>query len=257
MFKGFYNLTSGMLSQGRRLDVVSHNMTNISTAGYKLDRYTDSTFQDVLISRVGNKNKAVSTEMGEETYILAPSELVTDFTQGSMEETTLPLDFAIVGDGFFAVQDPEGNVGYTRMGNFSLDDEGYLCLPGFGQVLDPQSEPIYLGTDKIRGDSRGVIYFDQPPEQGGGTAIGQLGVFSFEDNLALERNDRGLFTGEGAQQSEDFEIWNQYLERSNTDMIKQMTEMITYQRALQSAAQVTKMYDQLMTKATGEVGRLN
>ena len=92
MFKGFYQLTSAMLSQGRRLDVVSHNMTNISTAGYKLDRYTDSTFQDVLISRVGNKNKAVSTEMGEETYILAPSELVTDFTQGSMEETTLPLD---------------------------------------------------------------------------------------------------------------------------------------------------------------------
>ena len=160
-----------------------------------------------------------------------------------------------MGDGFFAVQDPEGNVGYTRMGNFSLDDEGYLCLPGFGQVLDPQGQPIYLGTDKIRGDSQGVIYFDQPPEQGGGTAIGQLGVFSFEDNQALERNDRGLFTGEGAQQSTGFEIWNQYLERSNSDMIKQMTEMITYQRALQSAAQVTKIYDQLMTKATSDVGR--
>ena len=101
----------------------------------------------------------------------------------------------------------------------------------------------------------GFLQLSQPPEQGGGTAIGQLGVFSFEDNLALERNDRGLFTGEGARQSEDFEIWNKYLERSNTDMVKQMTEMITYQRALQSAAQVTKMYDQLMTKATGEVGR--
>ena len=146
-------------------------------------------------------------------------------------------------------------MGYTRMGNFSLDDEGYLCLPGFGQVLDPQGQPIYLGTDKIRGDSQGVIYFDQPPEQGGGAAIGQLGVYSFEDNQALERNDRGLFTGEGAQQSTDFQIWNKYLERSNSDMVKQMTEMITYQRALQSAAQVTKMYDQLMTKATSDVGR--
>ena len=75
MFKGFYNLTSGMLSQGRRLDVVSNNMTNISTAGYKADRYTDSTVQDVLMSRVGNKNKAVSTEMGMESYILAPTVL--------------------------------------------------------------------------------------------------------------------------------------------------------------------------------------
>ena len=182
-------------------------------------------------------------------------EIYTDYSQGIPEPTELPLDFAIVGDGFFAVQDPEGNVGYTRMGNFSLDDEGYLCLPGFGQVLDPQGQPIYLGTDKIRGDSQGVIYFDQPPEQGGGAAIGQLGVYSFEDNQALERNDRGLFTGEGAQQSTNFQIWNKYLERSNSDMVKQMTEMITYQRALQSAAQVTKMYDQLMTKATSDVGR--
>ena len=135
MFKGFYQLTSGMLSQGRRLDVVSHNMTNISTAGYKADRYTDSTFQEVMISRVGNKNKAVSTEMGEETYILAPSELVTDFTQGSMEETTLPLDFAIQGEGFFAIQMEDG-VAYTRAGSFTLDTEGYLCLSELGRVLD-------------------------------------------------------------------------------------------------------------------------
>ena len=56
MFKGFYNLTSGMLSQGRRLDVVSHNMTNVSTAGYKADVYTDSTFQDVMISRLGHRS---------------------------------------------------------------------------------------------------------------------------------------------------------------------------------------------------------
>ena len=86
-------------------------------------------------------------------------------------------------------------------------------------------------------------------------AIGQLGVYRFEDNGALERNERGLFTGEGAEQSTDFEIWNQYLERSNSDMVKQMSEMITYQRALQSAAQVTKMYDQVMTKAVSDVGR--
>ena len=254
MFKGFYNLTSGMVTQQQHLNVVGNNMVNISTAGFKESRYAATTFDDVMYARVGNKEK-IYTDIGRQSYIRANSEIKVLFDQGIPEPTELPLDFAIVGDGFFAVQDPEGNVGYPRMGNFSLDDEGYLCLPGFGQVLDPQGQPIYLGTDKIRGDSRGVIYFDQPPEQGGGTAIGQLGVFRFEDNEALVRNDRGLFTGEGAQQSENFEVWNKYLERSNSDMIKQMTEMITYQRALQSAAQVTKMYDQLMTKATSDVGR--
>lgn len=254
MFKGFYNLTSAMLTHQYNLNVIGNNMVNISTSGYKQDRYVASTFDDVMYSRV-DVNHSGGTEIGRQSYIRAASEIYTDYSQGIPEPTELPLDFAIVGDGFFAVRDEEGQVAYTRMGNFSLDGDGYLCLPGFGQVLDPQGEPIYLGTDKIRGDKQGIIYYDRGPESGGSVAIGQLGVYSFEDNGALERNERGLFTGEGAEQSRDFEVWNQYLERSNSDMVKQMSEMITYQRALQSAAQVTKMYDQLMTKATGDVGR--
>ncbi|MCX4370460.1 MAG: flagellar hook-basal body protein [Dysosmobacter sp.] len=252
MFKGFYNLTSAMLTHQHNLNVIGNNMVNISTAGYKQERYTASTFDDVMYSRV-DVNHSSGTEIGRQSYIRAASQIYTDYSQGIPEPTDLPLDFAIVGDGFFAVQDQEGEVAYTRMGNFSLDDRGYLCLPGFGQVLNPQGQPIYLGTDKIRGDGRGVIYYNQ--EDGESVAIGQLGVYSFEDNEALVRNDRGLFTGEGAQQSQNYEIWNKYLERSNSDMVKQMTEMITYQRALQSAAQVSKMYDQLMAKATGDVGR--
>ena len=254
MFKGFYNLTSAMLTHQNNLNVIGNNMVNISTAGYKQDRYVASTFDDVMYSRV-DVNHSSGTEIGRQSYIRAASDIYTDYSQGTPEPTELPLDFAIVGDGFFAVRDEDGNVAYTRMGNFSLDEEGYLCLPGFGQVLNPEGQPIYLGTDKIRSDAQGVIYYEQPMEQGGSVAVGQLGVYSFEDNEALERNDRGLFTGEGAQQSQNFEVWNQYLERSNSDMVKQMTEMITYQRALQSAAQVTKMYDQLMTKATSDVGR--
>ena len=71
MTKGFYNLTSGILSQSRRLDTVANNMTNLSTSGYKAEQYTDSTFQEVLISRVGNKDKSSPTVIGEESYILA------------------------------------------------------------------------------------------------------------------------------------------------------------------------------------------
>ena len=163
MFRGFYNLTSGMLSQGRRLDVVSNNITNISTAGYKADHYTDSTFQEVMLSRVGNKDKSRSQEIGQQSYILAPSELFTDYTQGGLEETGLPLDFAIDGEGYFAI-DRDGQVAYTRAGSFTLDDEGYL--------------------------------------------------------------------------------------------VQEMVSMMTTQRALQSAAQISKIYDQVMTRATTELGRL-
>ena len=250
MYKGFYNLTSAMLTHQNNLNVIGNNMVNISTSGYKQERYVATTFDDVMYSRV-DVNHSSGTEIGRQSYIRAASDIYTDYGQGIPEPTELPLDFAIVGDGFFAVQDPEGNVGYTRMGNFSLDDEGYLCLPGFGQVLDPDGQPIYLGTDKIRSDKQGLLYYT-----GNDGLVGRLGIYSFPDNGELEYNDRGLFVGEGAAISQNYEIHGQCLERSNADMIRQMTEMITCQRALQSAAQVSKMYDQLMTRATGEVGRL-
>lgn len=248
MFKGFYNLTSGMLTHQQNLNVIANNMVNVSTAGYKQERYTATTFDEVMYSRVGNKD-GMGEEIGEVSYIRAAGDIETDFTQGTLEPTGLPLDFAINGEGFFAVQ-TGGGVAYTRMGNFSLDEDGFLCLPGFGRVLGADRKEIRLTTDHVYGDAQGMIYYED------GTALAQLGVFSFANNANLQRDDNGFFTGNGAQQAQNTEIINGYLERSNSDLVKQMTDMMTFQRALQSAAQVSKMYDQLMTKATTEVGRM-
>lgn len=250
MFKGFYNLTSGMLTHGRRLDTISNNMVNASTAGYKTDQFTASTFDEAIISRVGNTVKGGAVEIGRQSYLLAPSRMYTDYNQGALEETGLALNFAIEGDAFFAVRDGAGETVYTRCGDFTLDEEGYLCLPGAGQVLDPEGQPIQLMTDKISADGYGGLY-----TQTGGY-LGQLGLFSFPDNEQLERDPRGMFTGEGAAAAENAVIHWKTLERSNVDLIRQMTEMITTQRALQSAAQVSKMYDQVMSKATTDLGRL-
>lgn len=249
MFKGFYNLTSAMLTHQHNLNVISNNMVNVSTAGYKQERYTASTFDEVMYSRVGNIDSQ-GEEIGEASYIRAASQIYTDYTQGTLEPTGLPLDFAIQGEGFFAVRSADGQVAYTRAGNFSLDAEGYLCLPGNGRVLDANRQPIYLGTDKVYGDSQGVIHYED------GGVFARLGVYTFNDLDALERNDYGLFTGGNAQLAAAPEVLNGYLERANTDLVKQMTEMITAQRALQSAAQISKMYDNLMTKATTEIGRM-
>lgn len=250
MFKGFYNLTSGMLTQQRNLNVVANNMVNISTSGYKSDRYTSSTFRDVMMSRVGNKDWKVPQDIGNTSYIRASSMIYTNFEQGMPEPTEIPLDWAIEGDGFFAVQGMDGAVSYTRAGNFSLDEEGYLCLPEAGRVLDNTMQPIQLGTDKIEGAPNGLIYSKE------GQYLGRIGVFVFADNGQLTRNQQGLFVGaQGTAVGEPRLYWK-HLERSNVDMIQQMTEMITSQRTLQSAAQISKMYDQVMTKATTELGRL-
>jgi len=252
MYKGFYQLTSGMLSQGRRLDVIANNMSNVSTAGYKADRYTDSTaFREVMISRIGNKDKRNAEELGRESYILAPDQLYTDYTQGSLEETELPLDFAIDGEGFFAIRRGDDEIGYTRAGSFGLDDDGYLCLPGQGRVLDPDYQYIQLPTDNIYVDQTGALYTQQ-----GRNLLATLGVFQFADTAALERNDRGLFTGGQPQAAENYVIRNRMVERSNANMVHEMVAMMTAQRALQSAAEMSKIYDQVMTRDATEVGRI-
>lgn len=250
MIKGFYNLTSGMLSQGRRLDVVANNMTNISTAGYKAEQYTDRTFDEVMVTRIGNKIKRPSQTM--ETYqshILAPDHLYTDFSQSSFEETTLPLDFAIQGEGFFAIDTGDG-VAYTRAGSFTLDEEGYLCLSELGRVLDREGNPIQLPTDKLDVDAQGNLSTQ------GGEYLATLGVFMFPDNGELERTPYGLFTGEGAQLNDQVVIHHKWVERSNVNMIKEMVNMMTTQRALQSAAQLSKIYDQVINRAVNDIGRL-
>lgn len=251
MFKGFYNLTSGMLTQGRKLDSLANNMTNVSTAGYKEERFTASTFKEAVISRIGNTDKQGGIEVGRQSYMLAPSQMYTDLSQGLLEDTGIPLNFAIEGDGFFAVRNGDGVIGYTRNGDFSLDDDGYLSLPGMGQVLSPTGEPIQLMTDKIKADGYGGLYTQD------GNLLGQLGVYAFADNGGLQHNAEGLFTGEAqAQPAQNAVIHWKRLERSNADLIRQMTTMMTTQRALQSAAQLSKMYDQVMSKATTELSRM-
>ena len=249
MFKGFYNLTSGMLTQQRHLNVVGNNMVNVSTAGFKESRYTATTFDDVMYARVGNREK-IYTEIGRQSYIRANSAVYTNFEQGIPEPTNIPLDFAIIGDGFFAIQGEDGTVSYTRAGSFSLDEEGYLCFPGVGYVLDPQGQTIQLRTDKITADRRGNIYDEFE------NLLGQVGVYAFEDNGQLVHNDNGFFTGDGAQAMENPELLWKYVERSNVELIRQMTDMITCERALQSCATVTKMYDEVMGHSASDVGRM-
>lgn len=248
MFKGFYNLSSGMLSQTRRLDTIANNMTNVSTTGYKAEQYTDRTFGEHIISRIGNKDKTNPQELGGASYILAPHQLYTDYTQGSLEPTGMQLNFALEGDGFFAIQGAEGTA-YTRSGDFSLDDEGYLCLPAEGRVLGTDGQPILLGSEYITADSSGAIF------DANGNLAGKLAVYRFPDNDQLTKNARGLFAGNGGEVTDDVLIHWKILERSNVELVQQMTGMMTSQRALQSAAQLSKMYDQLMTKATTEIGQ--
>ncbi len=249
MYKGFYSLSSSMLTQNKKLDVISNNLSNISTPGFKSDELVSGTFKEGILSRTSNSTTgAIGASLGPESMITVPYETVSDFTEGSLEETGGILDFAIAGEGFFKIQSDNGTV-YTRNGSFVIDNEGYLALKGVGRVLS-NNEPIYLYTDDINVDHNGVIM------DGSGMQIAKLDVVTFDNLVGFTKVGEGVYSANGQEKAGNANIMWKYIETSNVDPIRQMTQMLASQRTLQSAAQVLKMYDEISEKSATEIGRV-
>lgn len=158
----------------------------------------------------------------------------------------------IQGEGFFAIQTEERHRIYPGRELCSWIRRAISPFPAHGRVLGPDGQPLQLTTDDIRADEFGRIYTED-----GDAYLGQIGVFAFADNGQLTKNESGLF-GAGGQAAEPVQpsIQWRWVESSNVDMIREMSTMMTAERALQSAAQVLKLYDGLLTKAANELARM-
>lgn len=255
MYQGFYNLTSGMLTQSRNLNVIGNNMVNVQTAGYKRDKMVSTTFEEEMLYRTGRYNKNNLEALGVTSKIRTAQRTYVNYEQGGYDQTGGIFDFALDGAGFFCIEMADG-IRYTRNGSFYVDEEGYLMLNGLGRVQSTDGQAIQIDTEDITVDSAGNIVGKY--EDGSTRNLGQLRVVDFEDYDQLHKEDYGVIsTGEAPREvnGETPVMW-QMLERSNVDMVEEMTSLMTAQRALQSAAQVLKMYDQVMSKSATDVGRL-
>ena len=239
MFQGFYDLTSNMITQNRNMNVISNNMTNVSTPGYKSDTVVQSTFRDEMIYRF---DKYGRTPVGVSSRVDTAAERVTDHSEGAMKETGRNLDLALGGNGFFVIQTGNGNV-YARNGSFNIDDQGYLRLDGVGRVMGTNG-PIRLNTDDVVVDGQGNIRSNE-----NGQYFCRLRLVDFSNYGQLTKITGGVFRANGQPQNADAVVRQKFVEDSNVSMIDEMTAMMTGQRALQSSAQVLKMYDQLIAKA--------
>ena len=254
MYQGFYNLVSGMLTQNRDLNTISNNMVNIQTSGYKSDTMLARTFDEEMLIRTGTVSKGNPTELATSSKIVSAQRTYVDYTQGTLRETDSIYDFALNGHGFFCIRTPEGER-YTRNGSFSVDENGYLILNELGQVLSEDNQPIQITSEEFNADG-GDFRLD-------GETFATLKVVDFADYDQLHKEDNGLFSTNQAQIQAMDEIgggetgilWKA-VEKSNVNMVDEMTAMMSSQRALQSAAQVLKMYDQLLSKASTDIGRL-
>lgn len=237
MVRGFYMLGSGILTQSRVLSTISNNVANVETNGFKKAKMMERNFGSLLIERVDEKR----TPIGTASLMDTADESVTDYSQGTLASTGRTLDFAIRGDGFFAVQGDGGTV-YTRNGSFNLDGDGYLVLKGQGRVLGADGNPIRPGTDDLTADEQGDLFSQ-------GRQVGRLAVFRFPDNAALETVGEGMFSGAGAAPAANPNLLWKSVEGSNVNMTEELTNALASQRQLQTCSQALKLYDETLDQA--------
>ena len=250
MLTGFYTAASGMLMQQRVLNVLSNNMANIKTPGFKTERVVSSTFEQALLTRI---EQGQNTVIGSGNPIRIVEDVPTSFDPGFLETTNRPFDMAVAGEGFFVVQS-ENQQYLTRNGNFDLDDEGYLVLRGAGRVQG-QDGDIFLDNSSNFTVSAEVVLYD-----GRRRRIDTLLIAQPNDYAQLEKYANGMFVDPNAETTPTngygVQVLQNVVERSNANLNEEMALAIEAQRTFQACSSMLKSIDQLNEKTVNRIASL-
>lgn len=257
MVRGLFTAYTGMANEQKRLDIISNNMANSATVGFKEDSVTNQSFNDMLTLKIKDGSEAYNNRpIGNMSLGVKLGEVYTNYSQGSLRETGNKLDVAIEGKGFFqiAVADSTGNVTtqYTRNGSFSMTRDGYL-VDKEGNYVMGESGEIILPTDasEISIDEIGGIYAD-------GTLIDQLLISDFEDyNYLVKTKDTMYQALDGAMEiSSNAALRQGFTEQSNVNVVSEMIEMINVTRAYEANQKVIQSIDKTLDLAANSVGKV-
>lgn len=266
--KGIYTALSGAMAQSQKLDTISNNIANANTPSFKRD---DVVFQEYLtanekeqefmnIPKVpGTLDSFYHMQGGDKSFVDTKG-TYTDFSQGSMKSTGNTLDVAIDGKGFFEVVTPQG-VKLTRSGNFTLDGGGQLVTKDGYPVLaagegDPSARIIKftaVGTIGI-GDDGKVTQGEVP--------VSQLSVVNVKNPDSLVKTGQNLYGFKPNMKAEVENMTNPslkqgFLEMSNVNIVKEMTDMISAHRVFESTQKAISAYDGMTDKLVNVVGKTN
>ncbi|WP_104371636.1 flagellar basal-body rod protein FlgF [Desulfocucumis palustris] len=251
MIRGLYTVASGLGAQQARMDVVTNNIANVSTNGYKQDSVMTKPFPEMLLREktVDNAGRRVArwSPVGFTNQGVAVSGFFTDQTAGILKETGRATDLALSGQGFFAVQANGGEL-YTRDGQFHTDKEGYLVDSRGNRVLS-DSGPVQVGDAEFTVDSGGVITLAD-----GGTY--QLRIVEFENPQNLVKTGDNYFdAGNGtAGEAASPGVTQGFLEQSNVDLATQMVQLVEIFRSYEAGQKAIQSQDELLAKAINQVG---
>ncbi|MBO5474463.1 MAG: flagellar hook-basal body protein [Lachnospiraceae bacterium] len=278
MLKGLYTAYTGMVNEQHRMDVMTNNLANADTNGYKKEGATSQAFDTVLaykikdLSEPGNLPKNLGTPRvydedavdNQERWMnrtgmnlgVKIGENYVDYSEGPIKETNNTFDLAISDRGFFAVEYTnkagETSTKYTRDGNFTMDRQGYLVTQDGDFVLDENGRRIRMDTAlPVSIDRSGRITQE-------GEEVAVIGLTDFEDYDYLERFGENYFeTVDGATEIDcESEIYSGYLEQSNISIVTEMVNMITIQRQYESNQKLITTYDETLDTAVNQLGRI-
>jgi len=241
MFRALWTSASGMTAQQTNLDVISHNMANVNTVGFKKMR---ATFQDLVYQTIREPGAPTSpTTRNPSGYQIGLGAYVSDtygiFTQGNTFQTGNQLDIAIQGDGFFKVVLPDGTIAYTRNGQFRLDAEGRI-VNSDGYPLDPEiAIPVDAISVGIGADGTVSVL-----RQGANAVeeVGRIELAKFVNPAGLRRIGNNLFIQTDASGEPVIDnpgnqglgtLLQGYLESSNVNIVEEMVNLIIAQRAFE------------------------
>jgi len=286
MLKGLYTAYTGMINEQHRMDVLTNNLANSTTNGFKKEGTTSEAFDTVLaykikdLSEPGNlprpmaTNRPVDEEEANnplnETYMdrrvsrtglnlgVKIGENYVDYSEGPIKETGNPLDLALSDRGFFAIQYTnkagETSIKYTRDGNFTMNHLGYIQTQDGDYVLSEDAQRIQVDPAlEISINRNGDIYQD-------GAFVDTIGISDFEDYNYLERFGENFFQPvEGATELERSDVLEEfgtateihagYLEMANISVVTEMVNMIALQRQYESNQKVITTYDDTLEQA--------
>ena len=246
---------TGMLAQQMNVDVISNNIANMTTTGYKRQRIE---FQDLMyqnITRPGTSSSSADTPVPSGIQIglgVKPAATYRIHTQGTVQITDSELDLAIDGQGYFQIELPNGEPGYTRAGSMQLNQDGQIVTTQ-GLLVEPG---ITVPDDAVnleinRAGEVFVNFRDRPDSQNLGQIelvnfINPAGLEAVGDNLFLETEASGDPIVGNPGEDNFGTLLQGALEQSNVDVVKEITTMITAQRAYELNSQVISTSDEMM-----------
>ncbi len=254
MTSALWNSKTGLDAQQTRMTVISNNLANANTTGFKRDR---AVFEDLIYQNIRQPGAQSSQDtqlptglqLGTGVRVVATEKL---FTQGNVSQTDAPLDVAVQGRGFFEIQLPDGTTGYTRDGSFTLDSQGqivnssgYTLQPAI--TIPPNVTSITIGVD---GTVSTLTSGDSAPTQVGNIQlvdfVNETGLQPRGENLFLETASSGSPTPGTPGQNGLGTIIQGALETSNVNVVEELVNMIETQRTYEVNSRAIETADSML-----------